>query len=293
MALMVEAVTFTASDGGIWSPDYVIGLDGLGAAPAKLYAQEVPYRDGSVYLDTRIAPRILIVAFALVGTSREDFFAQRATTLQQLSPAKGPGTFSYTVPGVGPRVLTCAVEEGPRFSSQQRAGTLAIKDTVRFVAHDPAWYDPTPASAVFVGSGGGGVTFPLAFPITFGNSSLAGSQTATNAGDLATWPTITVVGPGSAPTITATYADGSQQTASFPALTLQAGDTLVIEHRPGRQAATLTPFGGQAANAIHLRSIASSFWGLAAGPTTVAAAMSGSSAQSSVTVQWYSRFSGI
>lgn len=290
-----ETVTFVASDGATWSPSYVIGMDGFGIAPFKIYSQGVPYYDGAIYQDQQMQPRVLLIQFAIVATTRADLYAQRASAVATLSPAKGPGTLQFAIPGLGTRQLTCVVDEGPKFNSAGRIGILGLKDSARFVAHDPAWYDPAPVTLQFVGNGGIGITFPITFPISFGNTGLQGSQTAANAGDLLTYPIITVTGPGTGLVIT--IPDPTNASAllvcDFGDLTLSAGDTLTIDHRPGHQAATLVTSGGVSSNVLGQRSVDSYFWGFPAGSTTVAVSLTGTTTASSITLQWYNRYSGV
>jgi hypothetical protein len=72
----------------------------------------------------------------------------------------------------------------------------------------------------------GGVTFPLTFPITFGASS-GGSATATNAGNAAVYPTVTISGPVVNPVLTN---DATGESLRLN-ITLLAGDTLVVNTR--------------------------------------------------------------
>jgi hypothetical protein len=69
----------------------------------------------------------------------------------------------------------------------------------------------------------GGVTFPLTFPITFGASS-GGSATATNAGNAAVFPTITIAGPVVNPVVSN---DATGESLRLN-ITLLAGDVLTI-----------------------------------------------------------------
>lgn len=49
---------------------------------------------------------------------------------------------------------------------------------------------------------GGGVAFPVQFPVMFGANSFTGQTSATNDGDIGAWPTIVIYGPIQRPRIT-------------------------------------------------------------------------------------------
>lgn len=101
---------------------------------------------------------------------------------------------------------------------------------LQWVATDPRRYSVTEEVSPVLGMPGGvssGITVPVVFPVTFGTGVSAGSITIQNAGNAATWPTFTLTGPLSAPTIT--NSTTGQQLRFAPSYVLADGDTMVID----------------------------------------------------------------
>jgi hypothetical protein len=74
--------------------------------------------------------------------------------------------------------------------------------------------------------GGGGLMFPFTFPFDFVDPTSPGANVFFNAGDVLTWPTITIIGPVTNPVIrNLTTGDA----LGFDSLTLLAGETVVID----------------------------------------------------------------
>ncbi|MFJ3793905.1 phage distal tail protein [Kitasatospora sp. NPDC090091] len=102
--------------------------------------------------------------------------------------------------------------------------------SVLLTAADPRRYSTTLQSqSAALPSVTGGLTLPITLPITITATTASGTITLTNAGTIATRPTLTITGPTVGGfTIVATRPDGgiSQLTYSD---TLNAGDSLVID----------------------------------------------------------------
>ena len=107
-------------------------------------------------------------------------------------------------------------------------GQAMIPFHIQLRASDPRHYSQTlKSSSVGQPSASGGMPLPVIFPIPFGIGATGGSLTATNAGNTASWPTITLLGPCNGPVITV-----GSSTLYFDTLNLGAGQTLTITTNP-------------------------------------------------------------
>lgn len=102
--------------------------------------------------------------------------------------------------------------------------------TLQWVATDPRRYSVAEFVSPMVGlpsPGVGGLSFPLAFPLSFGTPGIPGVVTVTNTGEAVTWPTYVMTGPVTAPIITNTTTGHVLQWAS--SFTLEAGQTMTVD----------------------------------------------------------------
>jgi hypothetical protein len=173
-----------------------------------------------------------------------DFAGGRIVTLKMLVLDSGAGDFFSTVDAVKaatvpqavplPLVITLPSGRSRQLLCRPRRRTFPVDpnysfryglSTVEFHANDPRWYDTTLQSVTLLPpAAGGGLTFPVTFPLSFGGGSVGNSATVTNAGNFGTRPVVTITGPCSTPSLQ----NGSGATLSFN-LTLAAGDQLVVD----------------------------------------------------------------
>jgi hypothetical protein len=98
-------------------------------------------------------------------------------------------------------------------------------------ATDPRLYGAPQTATVGLGTPLGGMTFPAAFPLSFGGGTVAGVITANNGGNFEMRPLLTIAGPCTNPVVVNATA-GWQLALSNPTqtgYTVLAGDTLVID----------------------------------------------------------------
>jgi hypothetical protein len=79
---------------------------------------------------------------------------------------------------------------------------FAIQEVLRFIAHDPLFFDPTEVVASFTLGVSGDLVFPITFPIEFGSGVILDTLNLTYVGTWSTLPTIVIVGPIENPVIT-------------------------------------------------------------------------------------------
>lgn len=112
---------------------------------------------------------------------------------------------------------------------------IAYQATVR--AADPIWYSQTEQStSVGQPTAEGGMPLPIIFPIPFGAGVSGGAASVTNAGNVPTWPRITVQGPIVGPVV---YNLERDEQLYCDSLSLAAGQALVIECAPRMRSASV------------------------------------------------------
>lgn len=101
--------------------------------------------------------------------------------------------------------------------------------TLQWVATDPRRYSVAEHSLTLglPSTATGGLSFPLAFPLSFGSGSGAGQLSVLNAGPAATWPILEIAGPVTGPTVI--NASTGQQLVFDPTFVIDDGQTLVID----------------------------------------------------------------
>jgi hypothetical protein len=110
------------------------------------------------------------------------------------------------------------------------AGGLATS-TIAFHATDPRLYGAPVQMFANIASPGGGLTFPVTFPVTFGGNGYDSLIDCDNTGNFNTLPTLEIHGPITNPTV-ANYDAGWSLSFANPSsggFTLNTGDVLVID----------------------------------------------------------------
>lgn len=164
-------------------------------------------RHGAVDYTSLYGPRVFAIAGEVWGKgSASDPFADLWSSVDALKARLLPGqdvTLRFTRSGKSEQQVT--VRPGSAFDIPMRGGAAFTTFAGSLVAADPRiysaelhslQYDPTLAGS------GLGVTFPLVFPLAFTGSALPGSLVIENLGTFPTFPTLTVNGPATNPTIT-------------------------------------------------------------------------------------------
>lgn len=110
-------------------------------------------------------------------------------------------------------------------------GLYGAKYSALVTAADPRRYSTTLQSrSTGLPSVTGGLTLPITLPILISTTMVSGAITLTNAGSIATRPTLTLAGPVVTPTIVAALPNGTVTQIAYGD-TLQTGDTLVIDSK--------------------------------------------------------------
>ncbi len=286
-------IEYTLNDGVHWklAPN---GLAGFASLETANPGEQVPYRDGVTLVGRPYTgARKLFPTLKTSYSTHAGLKAAVQLLRRQLNPYKAESTLGalriYDVDNDVTRQIDCRPCGFPEPDMFGPHFGLCIP---MFYAPDPMWYDPAQVVESLAIAGDSGITFPIAFPITFGSTSIDGYIYPNNSGDVPTWPTIRLYGPGTDPTIE------NETTGKVIALTegggisMDAGDYIDID----MQTATVTWYDatdGSTTSIIETLSDVSEFWPLAIGGNTVHITMTDAVAGSAVFSYYLRYLSGV
>lgn len=220
----------------------------------------------------------------LVYAEDEDAFRDRARRLRWLTrPKAGLGTLSVRNAAGEARSLDCYCIAGLEGDEDNALDGSWWKLALKFYAPDPWWRGDS--VTVNYGLGTPASFFPI-FPTTLSSSSVAGSFTVDlSMADAPSYPVWTITGPGSSLVLTNTTTGKVVQVNA----TLTAGQTVVIDTRPGRQSVRL----GDGTNLMGSLASDPALWPLIEDVNTVTVALTGASSASRISCTYAPRYAGI
>jgi hypothetical protein len=253
--------------------------------PVKFDADGVPGQPGEVFREVEHGPREFGVVFDLVASGESNTRTAIRDMVKKLNPKRGPGTFRVTSPVGDQRQIVCRYAGGAGLVEKvgEHSGPDWQQFPVTFLAHDPYWYDVSPIEQTFTITAASPNFFPIP-PIHLAASELAVDSSVDNTGDVTAWPVWTITGPGSGIKLT------NQTTGRFtwfPSLVLAAGQTLVIDTRPGVKSTIVDGV----TNVYSGLSVDSSLWSYVTGVNGIRLEMSGAdNVLSGLEMRYYRRF---
>ena len=210
------------------------GLRGLGVVRASVPAMQLPYENGlSVLSDYPYTParevQIGIKIAGLGGDTAAQWTAFNRAMARACSAYKAAGklgALEIAEEGGVTLRLDCWMVEWP---DPERSGPFYGTVAPVFWAPSPWLYDPTERIETLAVSGDGGIEFAITFPITFDSTALDAYVYPDNQGDVPTWPTIRVNGPGSNIKVDNITTGQVFQLTAGGGVTLDAGDYVDID----------------------------------------------------------------
>ena len=263
---------------------FILEENGNGMAPLEYITERGPFQHGETMLDVFLRPRILQYHLRVNCKNRDDVWKQRNKLLDYFRPRDKPGTLTYVLSGYVKRAIDVYVQEGPEYIKEiSNWDEHSIDTTIRFIAHDPTFYNPNQKSITAISTGA--LYFPITFPIKF---ITVGLKTTINyVGNWITYPRIRVTGPidnvkienlTTNEAISLIYSLSSNRTLeinlTYGYKTIELDDGTNLLH-------TLTPESNIAT--FHLQP----------GINELNITGSGQSTSTKVTIFWYERFVGI
>lgn len=175
-----EMYIYYAPDGTAYPLDtgtdkIVLTDTGTGTPSIEYITSTGPYQDGESLRAVKLKPRIVQLVIFQTGQNRAEYWNLRGELLRQISPRKQTIDNDLET-GVLRRInslgtkrdLNCLIQEGPKFEPRDLNTWRenSFTETLRFMAFDPIYIDPTEKSYTF-DKQGSQLTFPITFPIYF------------------------------------------------------------------------------------------------------------------------------
>lgn len=262
-----EAVTFAVANGY-----YGRALNGRSMPPVEIQADEAVELPGVVFRGVQIRPRIQSYVCRYLSTSRAAVRAGLADLAEILNPLLGEGTLSLTNEAAVTRQIAAVYFAGLDDADE---GTVTTQPLVLQFHHaDPFWYDPSDTATSFASGETPGLFFPIGPQVRLASSTVYGQPTVTNSGSIDAYPVWTITGPGTDLVLTN---DTTGETLSV-GYTLNAGDVIVIDTRPGAGVTAVTDSAGT--NLYQY--LTGSLWALVPGANSITIGLSGATSASSV-----------
>jgi hypothetical protein len=196
-------------------------------------------RDGDIDFDNvhgaqpgqlLVGRRVVTLSFTM-SLSTEDFGPAQRALRAATSPADNPAEEPLVVQWDGVRQMVNARVMKRAIPSQRNNGMGYSQGAIQWRATNPRLLQlpqqlggpVSPPSA-----GGGGLLWPLTYPLVWGSALAGGEMLLTNDGDAPAQPVFRITGPCTGPVIT--NADTGQQLAFDPAYVLPAGAQLLLTY---------------------------------------------------------------
>ncbi|MEV1321953.1 hypothetical protein AB0J14_38395 [Micromonospora arborensis] len=283
----VPRFTWIAPDGGEWPLDnprlgWVTprGRAGLGAAPVELVTDPHP-RGGTRVRHVQPQSRVITWPLFIEGASHLEFIGRYRDLARAFTSTRwrGPGRLRVARPDGATREIEAFYQAG--FDGEPGRGWLFDNVVLSLFCEDPYWRATSPVTLPYVN--GDPVSYLDPY-LTVSPSSVLGSTTATNPGDVEAWPSWTIVGPASE--VTATNATTGQSFTLTPiGGALTDGQTVTITTDPP---AVRGPAGEVWSGALNWPGAV--LWGLVPGLNDVEFSVSGASAATSITLAYVPRY---
>jgi|SRR6185312_15005929 len=258
--------------------------DLTGMPPYILTESQTPLTDGAVLRFVLAGVREVDVPLLVTAGSYSDLYDALAALEGALNPKAGPGSLRVSAPNGNVRDIHCTYSSG--FEHDLGQGTVgSLASILVFRAHDPYLYDVMATQVGPFAASAGTAFFPI-LPIHLSSSSVLSSFSISNDGDVEAYPVWTIHGAGSAITLTNNTTGKSLALTGNGGLTLGTNDVLTID----TQARTVLLNG--VTSEYSKLSFASSLWTLAQGFNSISVSMSGTDANSFVSMQYKRRWLG-
>ena len=160
----------------------VLSEEGFGTPPLEYVVDRAPFQHGDTVRTFTAGPRPIQLVIIHNFCSRADYWTGREEFLNAVKPQVGaappmPGKLLYYLSGRKKRQIDVLLESGPGFVQPEGGWReWSFTEAIRFVAHDPAWYDPTVNLTTFVfPTSQQQLVFPITFPI-FSSSNRSDSR---------------------------------------------------------------------------------------------------------------------
>ena len=306
----IEFTRFETADGTTFYFDtinkFMLTEEGTGMPEIDYLTQRGPTQHGESVYGYRLQPRVLQYLFRENACSRDDYWAARATLLDMLRPNRhafgefNQGTLIKTISSGEERAVDVMIMSGPAFAARRlgRWDEWSLQESLRFIAHDPTFYDPDLNTESWVVAPD--TANHLVLPFTFDGTSLVFRQSVINedhevtyAGTWGTFPEITIDGPIYWPRIT----NESTGEVIYLDYDVADGETITITLEYGNKSVESSTHGN-IIGAVRSTSYLATFHiapdpEVAGGVNTLNASGSGANLNTAIDIKYYTRYIGI
>lgn len=137
---------------------FIMSGTGHGMPPIEYITERGPLQHGESLIDYRLRPRLITMVTRRRFPCRQDYWDGRDDLLDALRPNRqaigqfNPGVLRKILPDGSMRDIKVMIESGPAFEprAMDRWDELAFTEILRFVAHDPIFFDPMTLVAQWV-----------------------------------------------------------------------------------------------------------------------------------------------
>lgn len=288
---------------------FMLSDTGHGMPPIEYITERGPLQHGETALDFRLRPRLITMLTRRRFPCRDDYWDGRSDLLDALRPNRqaigqfDPGRLRKILPDGSMRDLDVFIESGPVFEPRalDKWDELAFTETLRFVAHDPVFYDPLTQAQVWVLTVDDNLIFyeapgyldRLVFPIWFTAAVISSYLNLTYGGTWPAYPTIIVTGPATN-IIIENITTGERLELSY---VIAAGEVVTFDLRYGHKTIT-NQWGDNLLPYLSADSDLATFHlepdpGAAGGINQMWVFCSGADLNTSVEIQWLTRYIGL
>lgn len=259
-------------------------------AGPQVELSSVPLERGDLLEDVRVGTRIIQVPLTVAAESPAEVEFVVDQLLDRFSPTLGGvanvGTLAVTRLDGSKRVLRAIPTAAPQFPEQLTASQWTT-GVVTLQAHDPDWLDDVDTVLTYALTPPASF-FPIPRTVTgpyieLAQSGIFTEVTVTNGGHENAYPVWTITGPSSGIQVLRNVTTGAVLELEEP---LGAGETLIIDTRPGQLSVT-GPDGSNAYTALGARR---DFWPLAPGANVIRVEMDGATGATSVVLAYRRRW---
>lgn len=230
-------------DGVVYSLDGIVDralmttFDGEGMPPVEYPVQQGPQQHGQTVLSYRLQPRIMQVLFRRNARDRQGYWDIRKELIDMVRPNRKPVGSRPTpfvlrkiFPDYTIRDIDVLIAQGPNFeSSKNDWDEFSFEEALRFIAHDPTFYDPNVVNIATVTNVITNLVVPTSVPLIFGSASTLTTVNHVYTGTWLSYPIITMTGPLNSVVIT-NVTTGEEIQFTHP---LISGQQAVIDTRFG------------------------------------------------------------
>lgn len=234
---------YISPDGTVYDLDgsvdraMVVSLDGQGMPPIQYSTQRGPLQHGETVISYRLQPRVVQMVFRKNACNRQGYWNNRAELLNVLRPNRSvlgtvpqPGKLRKILPDQSIRDLDVLIGQGPVFESNGADwDEWSYQEGLRFIAHDPTFYDPSIVTIAANPAALTDLSVPISVPLSFGPGTVTVLANPVYSGTWLSYPIITLTGPLDAVVVENLT---TNESITF-AKTLDGGEIVTIDLRFG------------------------------------------------------------